>query len=117
MHRILIVDDNPAIRESLCDALAAEGYVVDGAPDGLAALRAAQQRPPAVILLDLTMPGIEGGAVASRLAQAGCAAPVIVLSADRAGADRARAMGAAGFLAKPFDLNALVELIERLTTK
>ncbi len=114
MHRILIVDDNAAIRESLADALSDEGYTVEVASDGATALRSVGSKAPAVILLDLTMPGLDGTVVAQRLAESGCSPPVIVVSADRGVADRARAMGAAGFLAKPFDLGALVDMIEKV---
>jgi two-component system response regulator MprA len=113
-HRILIVDDNAAIRESLADALADEGYTVDVASDGATALNSVGCQAPAVILLDLSMPGIDGVTVARQLAKSGSAPPVIVVSADRGVAERARAMGAAGFLTKPFDLGALVDLIEKV---
>lgn len=115
MRRILIVDDNDAIRESLVDALTDEGFQVEDARDGIAALRIAAHDPPSVILLDLMMPGIDGKTVAERLLKNGCASPVIVVSADRGAAERARTMGAAGFLAKPFDLDALLTLIDGVT--
>ena len=115
MQRILIVDDNDAIRESLTDALTDEGYAVQGACDGTEALEMARRDPPAVILLDLMMPGLDGGTVAERLIQIGCRSPVIVVSADRRVAQRSRALGVAGFLLKPFDLDALVELIHKVT--
>lgn len=114
MQRVLIVDDNDAIRESLADALADEGYAPESAADGITALRVAHESPPQVILLDLMMPGLDGTTVAERLSQTRCPSHVIILSADRRGAERAQALGAAGFLAKPFDLDELVALIRRL---
>lgn len=116
MYRVLIVDDNDAVRESLVDALSDEGFATDGACDGVVALRKADQNPrPSVILLDLMMPGLDGATVAERLIQRGTSAPpVIVLSADRHGAEQARKLGAAGFLAKPFDLDALVAMIQKV---
>lgn len=113
-HRVLLVDDNDAIRESLCDALEDEGYVVDAVSNGLDALALARERTPAVVLLDLMMPGLDGAAVASRLAEDGCRAPVVVLSADRRVDERARLAGAVAFLPKPFDLDVLLALLTRL---
>jgi DNA-binding response OmpR family regulator len=114
MHRVLIVDDNEAIRESLADALSNEGYQVDSAADGASALRSVDRCAPSVILLDLSMPDLDGPSVARRLSEVGCRSAVIVLSADRGVADIAQKMGAAGFLPKPFDLHALVSMIERV---
>jgi CheY-like chemotaxis protein len=116
MHRVLVVDDNDAVRESLVDALSDEGFMTEGASDGALALRKADQSlRPSVILLDLMMPGLDGVTVAERLLQkGGSAPPVIVLSADRYGAELARKLGAAGFLAKPFDLDALVAMIQKV---
>ena len=115
MARVLIVDDNDAIRESLADAMRDEGHAVEAAADGAQAVRAALARPPDVILLDLMMPVMDGVAVARELAARGSTAPIVVLSADRSGEARARSIGAQRFLAKPFDLERLLGVIEELT--
>lgn len=117
MHRILIVDDNQAIREALVDALGDEGYVVEAVPDGHAALAAVLGARPSVVLLDLMMPDLDGATVAQRLSAQGCDAPIIVVTADRAGSAKAREIGAAAVLTKPFDLGELIELIERFAMR
>lgn len=111
--RILVVDDNDAIREIVADALSLYGYEVRTASDGAEALAEAREAP-SLVLLDLMMPGLDGASVAARLAEQGCSAPIVVATADRAGAERAKRMGAAGFLPKPFDLDRLLEVIARL---
>lgn len=114
MRRILVVDDNKAIRDSLVDALGDEGFDVTCVDNGHAALESVRKALPSLVLLDLMMPDWDGATVAQRLAEAGCRAPIIVVSADRSGEARARAMGAVGFLPKPFDLPSLLRLIESL---
>jgi DNA-binding response OmpR family regulator len=114
MHRILIVDDNDAVRESLGDALAAEGYHVDAVGSGSQAVLVARETNPAVILLDLRIPDLDGVTVAARLTENGCPARIIVLSADRSVAHDAKRINAAGFLSKPFDLGVLISMIEEL---
>lgn len=111
--RILVVDDNDAIREIVSDALSLYGYEVLTARNGEEALEAAGQKP-SLILLDLMMPGLDGPSVSRRLAEQGCFAPVVVVTADRTGAARAKEMGAVAFLAKPFDLDGLLATIERV---
>lgn len=113
MKHVLIVDDNRAIRETLADALEAEGYSVSLASGGPEALAAVARAMPSIVLLDLMLPGADGASVAQSLGAAGCTAPVVVVTADRTGAERARQIGAL-FLGKPFDLGALLDLIERV---
>lgn len=113
---ILIVDDNDAVRELLQDALVQEGYTVASAATGAEALALARASTPALLLLDLRMPDLNGDSVVARLAECGCAhVPIIVLSGDRSGAAEAKRLNAAGFLRKPFDMGHLLRLIEALT--
>ena len=65
--RILLVDDEPAIRRALAEIMRLRGLLVETAPNGAAGLRAAIARTPDLILLDIMMPGLDGGAVAQRL--------------------------------------------------
>lgn len=109
---ILVVDDNDAIRDIVADALELHGYVVRTAADGQQALECADSETR-LILLDLMMPGVDGERVAERLARKGCRAPILVVTADRLGGERAQGMGVAGFLAKPFDLAALLQAVRR----
>jgi len=106
---VLVVDDDPDILEAICDILGAEGYRVARARHGLEALERVEAERPALILLDLMMPVMDGVAFASALRRRGTlgSVPVVVISAD-SNPDRAVAVGARGFLAKPFDIDALL---------
>jgi CheY-like chemotaxis protein len=114
MPTILVVDDEPAVRELVVEVLRLEGYAAVGAADGRAALAALERVAPALVLMDVMMPGLDGrGAyLAMRARPAGAAVPVVLMSAA---ADPARLPpGAAAFLAKPFDLDELLGLVARL---
>ena len=116
--RILVVEDDLAIRETLCELLQEEGYAVAGASNGAEALRLlSEEGEPSLIVLDLMMPVMDGWAFRSaqrrdpRLARI----PVLVLSAGHADGDRSLAgLGVQGFLPKPFDLDTFVDTVHRL---
>jgi two-component system response regulator MprA len=111
--RVLVVDDEPAVRQALERALAAEGHDVTVAEDGRAALdRLAEERVDAVVL-DVAMPKIDGLEVCRRLRTAGDRTPVLMLTARDAVDDRVAGLdaGADDYLVKPF---ALKELKARL---
>jgi two-component system response regulator MprA len=113
MTRVLIVDDEPAVRAALDRALRLDGYDVALAADGREALdRLADTRQDAVIL-DVAMPGIDGLEVCRRLRDAGDRTPVLMLTARDAVDDRVAGLdaGADDYLVKPF---ALKELKARL---
>jgi CheY-like chemotaxis protein len=112
----LIVDDDPAVVESLCDALGDEGYMVATAPDGLRAidhLRASP--PPCVILLDWMMPGCDGPCFRRKQKADPSLAdiPVILLTADVRLRDRARDLDVFAQLSKPVALDELLAAIEQ----
>ncbi len=111
--RVLVVDDEATIRESLERALRLEGFAVETADGGTAALKAVARRPPAVIVLDVTMPDLDGVSVLRRLRAGGVDVPVCILSARDDVEDRVRGLqaGADDYLVKPF---ALEELFARL---
>jgi len=111
--RVLVVDDEASIRESLERALRLEGFAVETADGGRAALAAVARQPPAVIVLDVTMPDLDGVAVLRRLRASGIDVPVCVLSARDDVEDRVAGLqaGADDYLVKPF---ALEELFARL---
>jgi DNA-binding response OmpR family regulator len=110
---VLIVDDEAAIREALERALRLEGFVVRTADGGLPALEQIAELPPAVVLLDIAMPDLDGVSVIERLRAAGSDVPICVLSARNEVEDRVRGLqaGADDYLVKPF---ALQELVARL---
>lgn len=112
--RILVVDDERAVRESLRRALELEGYDVELAEDGEAALeRLASTAPADAVILDVLMPGIDGLEVCRRLRAGANAVPVLMLTARAEVDSRVAGLdaGADDYLPKPF---ALAELLARL---
>lgn len=111
---ILIVDDEPNILEMVAEILCDEGYHVDKATDGHEALARLSTKQPQLILLDLMMPRMDGYTFHRKLEQKpGPKPPVIIVSADRNVAQKAAALGAAGYLTKPFELNDLLHTVQR----
>jgi len=112
MH-ILVVDDDQAVRDSLRRSLAFNGYEVELAADGLAALEAIAKRRPDAVVLDVMMPRLDGLETCRRLRSAGEDLPVLLLTARDAVPDRVAGLdaGADDYLPKPF---ALEELLARL---
>jgi DNA-binding response OmpR family regulator len=110
---VLLVDDDAAIRRSVAMGLELEGFDVVAASGGRAALEAAQRVKPAVVLLDLSMPDLDGLEVLAQLRARGDDVPVCVLSARDEVDDRVRGLqaGADDYVVKPF---ALEEVTARL---
>ncbi|MFI8351121.1 response regulator transcription factor [Streptomyces sp. NPDC085596] len=110
---VLVVDDDAAIRRSLERGLRLHGFTVRTAADGAGALAAIGQEPPDVLVLDVSMPGLSGIQVCTRLRDEGRDLPVLMLSALDETADRIAGLQAGGddYLVKPF---ALQELVLRL---
>ncbi|MEQ3551796.1 response regulator transcription factor [Pseudonocardia nematodicida] len=111
--RILVVDDDKAVRDSLRRSLAFNGYQVDLAEDGQVALDKMLTERPDALVLDVMMPRVDGLEVCRRLRSAGDALPILVLTARDAVSDRVAGLdaGADDYLPKPF---ALEELLARL---
>jgi two-component system, OmpR family, response regulator MprA len=111
--RILVVDDEPAVREAIERALRLDGYNVELAEDGEQALRAVDARAPDAIVLDVLMPRVDGLQVCRRLRGEGDRLPILMLTARDAIGDRVGGLdaGADDYLVKPF---ALDELLARL---
>lgn len=110
---VLVVDDDPGIREIVEWALTDEGYTVVTVANGEEALRRVEQRVPAVVLLDLQMPVMTGWDVLHRLRASRVTAPVVFMTAGYQAQEEARRHGVAGFLAKPFDLADLLNAVDR----
>jgi DNA-binding response OmpR family regulator len=113
---VLVVDDDPAIRDALDRALRLEGFGVSTRPDGPAALASVEQQPPDVMVLDVMMPGLSGVEVVRRLRADGYELPICVLSARDELADRVEGLraGADDYLVKPFELEELVARLHAL---
>lgn len=113
---VLLVDDDPSIREVLAELLEDEGYTVARATDGADALRLLrqQQEPPCLILLDLMMPTMNGWEFrdAQRRDPALAPIPVIAISAHADIELAAAQLDAAGCLAKPVDIERLLSTVE-----
>lgn len=114
--RILVVDDEPAVRESLESSLAFEGYEVAVADDGLAALEEVERSKPDMIVLDVMMPRLDGLTTCRRLRSGGNTVPVLMLTARDAVGDRVTGLdaGADDYLVKPFELDELLARIRAL---
>ena len=109
---VLVVDDEPDLRELVALTLEDAGYDVDVARDGREALEHIAQRRPDVILLDMMMPVMDGRAVCEALRTNGGLPPVVVMTAADHVAQCARDVGAVGRLAKPFEIDELVAAIK-----
>ena len=110
--RILIVDDEPDIRATVSAMLEIEGYDVDEATDGAAALAAIEQQIPDIILLDMRMPVLDGWGFAAELRRRGHRTPIVVMTAARDAARWAGDIAASSFVAKPFGYDDLITAVE-----
>ncbi|MEU3918810.1 response regulator transcription factor [Streptomyces sp. NPDC029004] len=115
-ERILIVDDEPAVREALQRSLAFEGYGTEVAVDGVEALTRAETYAPDLIVLDIQMPRMDGLTAARRLRAAGSKTPILMLTARDTVGDRVTGLdaGADDYLVKPFELDELFARIRAL---
>src|SRR5919197_4811085 len=113
---LLVVDDDAPIRRMLWRTLAAEGYEVEAVADGGAALAAVERSVPDGIVLDVTMPGVDGLAVTRRLRAKGLRVPILLLNARDAVRDRVDGLdaGADDYLVKPFDASELSARVRAL---
>ena len=114
--RVLVVDDDPGIAGSLNRALSREGYAVELATDGEEALAAVAKDAPDVMLLDVSMPRLDGLSVCRRLRADGNRLPILVLTARDSLGDRVAGLdaGADDYLVKPFDLEELLARLRAL---
>jgi DNA-binding response OmpR family regulator len=112
---ILVVDDDIAILETIQDVLEFEGYRVKTLHDGTQILQQVHAETPGMILLDLRMPMIDGRALYHKPQEDAVAAriPVVLVTADGSGSAYASELGAASYLAKPFDIDTLFACVER----
>jgi two-component system, OmpR family, response regulator MprA len=116
MSTVLVVDDDAPILRMLQRTLAAEGYGVEIAADGGAALAAVERSVPDVLVLDVAMPGVDGLAVCRRLRDKGLGMPILLLTARDAVSDRVAGLdaGADDYLVKPFAAEELLARVRAL---
>jgi two-component system response regulator MprA len=114
--RILVAEDDRAVRESLVRALQLEGYVVASANNGAEALEAVRQAEPDALLLDVSMPMVDGLTVCRVLRSEGSRVPVLMLTARTETSDRVAGLdaGADDYLPKPYDLDELLARVRAL---
>jgi two-component system response regulator MprA len=113
VHTILVVDDDPAIREALALLLEDEGYAVQTASDGLVALDAIAEDAPDLVITDLYMPKLDGTGLIARLRSEWADLTILVLSAGI----RAAPPTGLPFVAKPFDAELLLATVARLLAR
>ena len=116
MSTILVVDDEPAVRDAIQRALSLEGYEIITAGDGVEAIALHDERQPDAIVLDVLMPRIDGIEACRRLRAAGAQTPILMLTARDHVTDRVAGLdaGADDYLVKPFALEELLARVRAL---
>ena len=114
--RILVVDDEAAVRSAIRRALTYDGYEVDVAVDGADALDVMGATPPDALIVDVLMPRVDGLELCRRLREAGDRTPILILTARHLVSDRVAGLdaGADDYLVKPFALEELLARIRAL---
>ncbi|HUR28871.1 MAG TPA: response regulator transcription factor [Planctomycetota bacterium] len=109
-ERLLVVEDEAHLAEVISDNLALEGYTVASESDGARALETIRRDKPALVLLDVMLPGMDGFAICERLRQEKNDVPILFLTAKSASDDRVRGLELGGddYLGKPFELRELI---------
>ena len=111
--RVLVVDDDPSILDTVTSILTSEGFQVMAANGGQQALGLLNSWHPTLVLLDMRMPIMDGWAVAAAMKDAGSKVPIVVMTAAESAKKWADEIGAAGHLAKPFLLDELIDCVEQ----
>lgn len=116
--RVLVIDDDDAICELLRQSLGDQGYAVATVPHGAAALELVKHHQPAVILVDLRMPIMDGWAFVEQYRRvASPPASILLLTAARDAEENARTLHVDGFVRKPFVLDEVTAAVERCIAK
>ena len=118
-HRILVVEDEPAVSRGVRDALSFNGYVVDVAADGETGYQLARENHFDMIVLDLMLPRLGGLDMLAKLRGENIQTPVLILTARGQESDRDKglALGADAYVVKPFDPEALRELVREMLAR
>ena len=111
---VLVVEDDTDLRQTIQWTLEDEGLIVETAGDGQEALNRAAVRKPTLVVLDMGLPIIDGNGVAAGLrASYGSSVSILTMTADGRAAEKAKRIGAVGYISKPFDLDALIAAVKR----
>jgi two-component system, chemotaxis family, chemotaxis protein CheY len=110
---ILVIDDDPAIRTTVAEILMSEGYSVATAINGADGLQSIERIDPALVLLDMRMPILDGWGFARALQSRGVQIPILVMTAAQDARRWAHEIDAQGYVAKPFDLIDLLDAVGR----
>ena len=114
MFPILVVDDDPMIRQMLQRILAYAGWPAEGVADGQEAAEWLARRRPGLLLLDLSLPTLDGEELAARLrARFGADVPILAISASDQAAAMARRIGALSYLPMPFEVPELLRAVQQ----
>jgi CheY-like chemotaxis protein len=108
---ILIIDDDPAIRATIAEVLTDEGYRVESVINGAEGLAAIERALPALVLLDMRMPVLDGWGFARLLRERGIVLPLVVMTAAQDAVRWSQEIGARWALAKPFDLDDVLQVV------
>ena len=116
MKRVLVIDDEPTIRELVAEGLREAGYRVDAAANGAAGLRVMRRRVPDAIVLDLMMPQLDGAGFAElmRLNPRFASVPIVLATASYDPLGAAERIGAKACIPKPFELEQLIQAVKQL---
>src|SRR5437870_1353756 len=110
---VLVIEDDPDILSTVGDILEFEGYEVERATNGEEGLAALQRVQPALVLLDMRMPVLDGWEFARIMKEQGLQVPILVMTAARDARRWAQEIGAQGYISKPFHLPDLVAAVEK----
>ena len=110
-ERVLVVDDEAGIREGMRWALEDAGFAVETATDGIDGLSRLKTFSPHLVVLDITMPGLDGFGLVDAIRTAGVDTRLFVVTADGGAEQKARRVGAHGHMRKPFEMSRFVEAV------
>jgi DNA-binding response OmpR family regulator len=119
VNRVLVVDDEPTIRELIAEALRESGYEVDTAAHGAEALDLMHRNPPDAIVLDLMMPRLDGHGFVQlmRLNPRFASVPIVLVTATYGAAKVAESIGVRACVTKPFELDELVAVVHGILSE